>query len=52
MLHILDLWALQSPGYKLFPLHLPPLQQLAHVYRGQVDTLHGDGLGGLLLPTL
>ena len=24
ILHILDLWALQSPGYKLYPLYLPP----------------------------
>ena len=52
ILDILDLWAPQSPGYKLYPLYLPPVQHFAHVYSGQVATLHGAGLSGILSSTL
>ena len=52
ILHIIDLWALQSPGYKLYPLYLPPVQHSAPVYSGQVATLHGAGLSGILSLTL
>ena len=52
ILHIIDLWALQSPGYKLYPLYLPLVQHSAPVYGGQVATLHGAGLSGILSLTL
>ena len=52
ILHVLDLWALQSPGYKLYPLYLPPVHHVAPVYSGQVATLHGAGLSGILSSTL